>query len=313
MNTVNDTETPRPAIQRRPWYRRPLPAVVAITSAGVVTTAAVGLVAVTGATARDLPIPETTAPVVVEVRPGDTEGAAELLERAALAAQSRPAPEVDADDFLYARSMATGLVPIGEQVEWGEGPMGTSGPNEFEVWVAQESTGARGLARENGAEWTVEQIDGSWTDLYAVQAGLPTEPEAFLTHIRDRRLAEGRGRDDDHRAFTAMALLLEDGQPLPPALEAAVYRAAALLPGAMVVEGVEDTAGRPGVAIAHEDAGEGERVEWIFDPETFDYLGERRLQITATSHIEVGTVLYGQAVLDSGVVDEAGEEPAGKS
>ncbi|MFJ1745457.1 hypothetical protein ACIOJD_04340 [Streptomyces sp. NPDC088116] len=60
---------------------------------------------------------------------------------------------------------------------------------------------------------------------------------------------------------------------MPPARSAALYRAAAKIPGVVVIPDAVDAAGRHGVAVAR--ANEGERQELIFDKETKQFLGGR--------------------------------------
>ena len=66
---------------------------------------------------------------------------------------------------------------------------------------------------------------------------------------------------------------------MTPELTSALYRAAAKIPGVMLVDDATDAAGRHGVAIARPDETRGARSEWIFDRKTFAYLGERTVQM----------------------------------
>jgi len=80
-------------------------------------------------------------------------------------------------------------------------------------------------------------------------------------------------------AFTTIGDLL-DQSIAPPAVSAALYRAAALIPGVTVVQHVKDAIGRPGVAVAF--AFRGTTSEWIFDCKTLLWLGEREF-VTRTN------------------------------
>ncbi|MEV6494529.1 hypothetical protein AB0M20_38785, partial [Actinoplanes sp. NPDC051633] len=73
------------------------------------------------------------------------------------------------------------------------------------------------------------------------------------------------------------------------------------IPGVSVVGAVTDEAGRSGVAVARDEV-QGSRVALIFDPRTYEYLGER---VTDGN----GGILSSAAVLRSAVVSEAGRRP----
>ena len=77
---------------------------------------------------------------------------------------------------------------------------------------------------------------------------------------------------------------------LRSAQRAALYRAAAEVPGLKVVAGAKDAAGRPGTGIAWTYAG-GPEMMWVFDAKTHQYLGTP----TETS--------------TSALVDKVGERP----
>jgi hypothetical protein len=59
-----------------------------------------------------------------------------------------------------------------------------------------------------------------------------------------------------------------------PAVQAAVYRAAAQIPGTTISQPTADVAGRPGIAVARTDT--GIRTELIFDTAAYRYLGTNR-------------------------------------
>ncbi|WP_437114546.1 hypothetical protein [Streptomyces glaucescens] len=88
---------------------------------------------------------------------------------------------------------------------------------------------------------------------------------------------------------------------------AALYRAAALIPGVDVVRHAVDAAGRDGVAVARTH--DGERTEWIFDRSTARLLGERTVLVDDNAWGEAGPVVASVAVIDSGIVDKAGQAP----
>ena len=86
---------------------------------------------------------------------------------------------------------------------------------------------------------------------------------------------------------------------MPPRVSAALFRAAALIPGVTVVPNAVDVAGRPGVAVAMADRTGGE--EWVFSKDTFKFLGEL--------DIAHGKVVGGSAILQRAFVDHVGQLP----
>lgn len=117
---------------------------------------------------------------------------------------------------------------------------------------------------------------------------LPTDPEALLEKIYAGTKGEGQVRQS--------AALEKIGDMLPtatllPALDAALYRAAAKIPGVSVVTGAKDYTGRSGIGLSFEER--ESRTVWVFDKKSLDFLGSAD-----------------EALLDVGVADEAGETPA---
>lgn len=136
-------------------------------------------------------------------------------------------------------------------------------------------------------------------------ASLPTDPDALLKLIRDE--ARSRGGDPDQRAFTAIGDLLAETWA-PPRVGAALYRAAAKIPGVTVVRTAADAAGREGVAVAR--TAHGRQTQWIFDRTAYAFLGERTVLTEAGEAGPAGTVVGTSAILTRAAVDRAGEIPA---
>ncbi|MFF2520235.1 CU044_5270 family protein, partial [Streptomyces sp. NPDC058086] len=135
---------------------------------------------------------------------------------------------------------------------------------------------------------------------------LPTDPDALLKKIYKE--TKGQGNSPDQEAFTTVGDLL--GEQLAPAkLNAALYRAAAKIPGVVVVDHAQDAAGREGIALAHVDQQSGDRTEWIFDRKTYSYLGSRGVQVEQADDVKPGTVLEYTAVLERAVVDAQKQRP----
>ncbi|WP_197359259.1 CU044_5270 family protein, partial [Streptomyces clavuligerus] len=140
------------------------------------------------------------------------------------------------------------------------------------------------------------------TPLYV--ASLPTDPVALLRLIRDE--TGGQGQDPDQRAFTAIGELLAENWA-PPRVGAALYRAAALIPGVTVVDEATDAVGREGVAVAR--TAHGRQTQWIFDRTTHAFLGERSVLAGPGAEGPAGTVVGTSAILTKAAVDRPGEIP----
>ncbi|MEU1672416.1 CU044_5270 family protein [Streptomyces roseifaciens] len=168
-------------------------------------------------------------------------------------------------------------------------------------------------------------------------ASLPTDPDALLKLIRD----ETRGQDGnpgpdrtqdagsspspasdpsrssspssspasdaDQRAFAAIGDLLAETWA-PPKVSAALYKAAAKIPGVTVVDAARDAAGREGIAVAR--TAHGQQTQWVFDRSTYAFLGERTVLTEAGDAGPAGTVVGSSAVLIKAAVDRVGEVPA---
>ncbi|MFF4764166.1 hypothetical protein [Streptomyces sp. NPDC001292] len=90
---------------------------------------------------------------------------------------------------------------------------------------------------------------------------------------------------------------------MPAPTAAALYRAAAKIPGVVVVARSQDAAGRDGIASARLDPQTGQRIEWIFDRNTFTCLGSHGLQVAAGHEVKPGTVTERAAILQRAIVD----------
>lgn len=132
-------------------------------------------------------------------------------------------------------------------------------------------------------------------------------PDALLEKLYRERDERGRGNSRDGAAFTAIGDILRESL-VPPQTTAALYQAAAKIPGVEVVRGVTDAAGqRGGVAVAYNER--SRRKEWIFDEQTYEYLGERSFLVADTADGPAGTVLGTTAVLQRAVVSNLGQRP----
>ncbi|MFJ5140017.1 CU044_5270 family protein [Streptomyces sp. NPDC088707] len=250
--------------------------------------------------------------------------AVRFLSDAALVAAAAPAPDARPGGYVYVRSL---VAHAGRDAAGG--PATLPAAHRREVWLSVDG-GRPGLLREPGAADTVlgaaeppvYELDGpgatprkttlataapSVTNpTHAYVATLPTDPDALLRLIRDQTRA-GEG-DADQRAFTAIGTLLAETWA-PPKVTAALYGAAARIPGVALLPSAKDAAGREGVAVAR--TAHGEQTQWIFDRTTSAFLGERTVLTATTSAGPAGAVLGVSAVLAKASAPAPGVLPKG--
>ncbi|WP_405710569.1 CU044_5270 family protein [Streptomyces xanthophaeus] len=237
--------------------------------------------------------------------------AVHLLDRVALAAQAEPDPAVRDGQFLYTRTTghSTSLS------ETANGAMEAARTDESaERWVSVDGSAgtltrtARGSATVPGAG---AGKPGLGNPTYRFLASLPTDPARLLELIRDEaRRGHGAGSGSttgpDQQAFVMIGDLLRTAEA-PPGVSAALYRAAARIPGVVLVPEATDAAGRTGVAVAR--VHDAERTEWIFDRDSLRLLGERTVLLEDSAWGTAGTPVTSVAVVGRGVVDRAGQTP----
>jgi len=152
------------------------------------------------------------------------------------------------------------------------------------------ATSYRFTARQPGAK--CPSTGGLNDPTYRLLQTLPTSPHALLAMIY--RVERGHGPGQDQEAFVTIGDLLRSTIP-PPRVTAALYRAAALIPGVTLVPGATDAIGRHGVAVA-QTAG-GIRTELIFSTATLRLIGERTI-MTSTGNSTSATAIIARAFVD---------------
>ncbi|MEU3776318.1 CU044_5270 family protein [Streptomyces sp. NPDC032472] len=287
-------ETSRGIDTVRVRSRRPM----ALFLAAGVATCAVALALAIGVSDSGEP------PAVAKPEPA----AVQLLDRVALAAHAAPAPTVRDGQFLYTKTVghSTSLS------ETQDGQMEADRTDESaERWVSVD--GSAGTVTRNAKGTTTDPARGKDKatingPTYRFLESLPTDPDRLLEVIyADAKLNHGPGSGSttgpDQQAFVAIGDLLRTVEA-PPGVSAALYRAAARIPGVVLVPEATDAVGRTGVAIAR--VHKGERTEWIFDKESMRLLGERTVLLKDSAWGKAGTPVTSVAIVARGVVDEAG-------
>ncbi|MFJ9825078.1 CU044_5270 family protein [Streptomyces sp. NPDC101160] len=251
-----------------------------------------------------------------------TPTADQVLSRAALAASVSPQAAARPDQFVYIESLTAHAARRADG-----GPAALPQAHRRQVWLSADGT-REGLLREAGAPDTPLGVRGRVYELdhrgatprpgtlgpaepsitqptHTFVASLPTDPETLLRLVyAQTRPADGG--DPHQRAFTAIGTLLTETWA-PPRVTAALYEAAARIPGTSVLPRATDAAGREGVAVAR--TAHGEQTQWIFDRTTSAFLGERTVLTRAGSAGPAGTLLGTTAVLTKAVADRPGEVP----
>ncbi|MGW1108474.1 CU044_5270 family protein [Streptomyces sp. NPDC002540] len=264
--------------------------------------------------------------------------AAVLLDRIATVAASKSTPAVRNDQYVYivskvAYSSQDAKDPV----------MRLDKPHLRQIWISVDGT-RPGLLRENGQDTelgtghegdvvsegdgrtTVRRANGTDSErpvtvpdkgtptpslnspTYRYLESLPTDPDALLKKVYDE--TKGAGPGPDQEAFVTIGDLLRE-QLAPPKVSAALYKAAAKIPGVTVVNDAVDAAGRRGVAVAR--VHDGERTEWLFDKHSLEFLGERSVMIKDTPWAKAGQITATTAVLSRSVTDKPGQTHAGAS
>jgi hypothetical protein len=273
-----------PPAGRSATRRRRTPAIVIATA---------GAAALAAAVVVSLP-PQNT--------PGSSPAAARLLAKIAATAAAQPSPPVRDSQFWHIKSWVSNLVCNG-----GSGNNCVLGkPQEAQIWQSVSNLCVTGLVRQNGQDTPLKfstnylrcpYRGGVHDPTYRFLQSLPTDPHALLSLI-ERQMQGQLPRPEE--AFTTIGDLL-GAAIAPPRVSAALYRAAALIPGVTVVRHATDAIGRHGVAVAY--TFRGIRTEWIFSKKTFRYLGNRDVNVTTGSSAGVS------AVLQRAFVDHAGQMP----
>jgi hypothetical protein len=202
-----------------------------------------------------------------------------VLDRIAQAAAAQPAVEVGPSQYFYVRGKVVNspTTPTNGTVE---GWIAQGQPKES-LWVVNgHSTTMKGSPTDVNYGGPI--IGGEFADVgntvssdkllyptYAYLQSLPTNPRQLLNLIKQQTSwHSGTG----YGAFAVIGQLVST-TILPPRTAAALYRAAALIPGVTVAPDATDALGRHGIGIVL--SSKFLRQEWIFSKTTYQFLGAR--------------------------------------
>lgn len=190
--------------------------------------------------------------------PSANAAAAQVLHSAAAAALTVPDIQPRADQFVYQK-----------EANGGETWKSVDGTRDGLLGGPGGGTVLSGCRDGRRASMKGNQVTGteSCTPDPAYLADLPTDADAMLAYL-DRNAG---GRPGDTNAMGKSILFVLDGHYLRPRSRAALFDAAARIPGLRVITGVTDPGGRPAVEITWSFEGKSGGI--FFDPKSFAYLG----------------------------------------
>jgi RNA polymerase sigma-70 factor (ECF subfamily) len=225
---------------------------------------------------------------------GASAAAAITLEAMAMSAAVTPPPAVGPDQWYYIKAeyKDTSWVVIPRSWSYAANvncfpdnpwPITAQSVQVQESWTGQRLS--QGFLTKNPGG----TVSGRWgrPDPVAARPGirnpartwlqsLPTDPYQLLEILYAQ--SAYLGSDRNVNTFSAIGRLLST-TVLPPAAEAAIYWAAALIPGVTLIPETTDMTGHAGFGIALTDS-TGLRNEWIFSKDTYTFLGTRATQVT---------------------------------
>ena len=188
-----------------------------------------------------------------------------------------------------------------------DGPIRFPGPRDRTRWEAAGSP--PGVVSSDHHEPAPKQGPfylGGEPMSYAELLALPRKARALYRRVRQEAVDCECGHSVDNETFVIIGDLMREN-PIPADLEAALLRAAALIPGIKLIGAERDVAGRLGVGVAVDYA--GHRNILIFDRKTHELLGENERLLERKNYVDgdPGELVSGSAVLASRVVDSLRE------
>jgi hypothetical protein len=253
--------------------------------------------------------------------PAGNAAAARLLDKIAAVAASQPRLTVRDDQYMYIASedrWSSTYVSAGGQ-RTVVGPL-----HKREIWLSVSNLCKPGLLIDPSPGPATKLNDGvgspcpnrgGWGDpTYRFLQSLPTNPRTLLNMIY--AATKGAGQSPDQEAFTTIGDALREAIA-PPDISAALYRAAALIPGVRVVPHVTDILGRSGIGVQfarkviqspapgvpYRETYDPNGPIWIFHPRSLLWMGENDGSLHGKA--------MGEVVLKRAIVDHLGQLPSG--
>jgi hypothetical protein len=240
--------------------------------------------------------------------------AVRLLDRAALAAGTTTTGFPRKDQYVYWKVARPGFYTIGHS------PKRHPWVSTSEAWVPMDTrrecfvrgygSGGYGSGGRPGRLiamprqiFTMSTWSGHDTTLAWLRS-LPTDPDVLLRRLYRATSTFTRipQRYAPGAVFATIGDLLK--WPMPAALRAALYRAAAKIPHVTLVPDAVDPSGRHGVAVGL-NTRDRARIDLVLDPTSLRFLGTRTVNTRTGKTVRD----MGWALLDSGVADRPGQRP----
>ncbi|MBE3010090.1 CU044_5270 family protein [Microbispora sp. NEAU-D428] len=295
---------------------RPRPRPYLLLAGGTALLAAAGVVAVTTVLTEPEARPAKVSPGIVTLPKVSAMSAEEVLGRAARAVTDL-SPRDDQFVKVSSQTMYEADV-VGE----GEKESRYLYRTKRTIWLSADGTRDGSLKieylephaypgwpippeayKEKGTEWMRLPACNSARDTaYTNLKKLPADPERMRAYLYDRPHGDN---PPDTGAWTAVGDLLRETY-VPAPQRAALFKAAATIPGVTVTENVEDAAGRTGIGVGRVSG--GVREEIIFDSSTYELLGERGIVVDEKeAKAPTGSLVASTAQLEVTVDDTAPE------
>lgn len=122
---------------------------------------------------------------------------------------------------------------------------------------------------------------------------LPREPRQLLDKIYELNGNSGQSRDGEALEWITSALRRGTA---PADFRAALYRAAAEIPGVEIIDDQATLNGKAGIAIGRLETTSNVRYELIIDPETGQFIGEQQVTLDGYASFPAGTTTSWTAV-----------------
>ncbi|WP_067136480.1 CU044_5270 family protein [Microtetraspora malaysiensis] len=211
--------------------------------------------------------------------PSAPASAAEVLRLAAEAATATPWPEPRDDQYFHYEWIAESRAEKGVR---NVGPRHING----EVWESVDGSRpgvlwhkpAKSIPRGNEYKELLTRCPGRAYVTYADFRGWPADQEQLRRKLAERGNESVANKDAATQTWNGVVSTL--GTPVPPKLQAAIFKIAATLPG-IETEELKDATGKSGIAVTRVDnlgpGGSISRESLIFDKTSYVLLGGQEL------------------------------------
>lgn len=205
--------------------------------------------------------------------------AATVLQRAARASLAAPSP--GANHFLHTVTITKD--PQNAVKEWvtREWTSVTKGSQRIAQVPSCNSVFGGGFEHDQGC-WLSPFIMDVLPFTYTGLERLPTSARALLGYLNAEQYQAcgvlGKRMNQAEREWSGVFTILNNVPVLPPRFGAALFDAAAQIPGVRVIRDIRTAAGQPGIAVARAMPVKGaafvvRQAELIFSPRTYRYVG----------------------------------------